>query len=147
MKTSHEDLQALYARMEKLERRDRFQRNALLMGVLILGCVAAMAQTKPARTVEAQKFVLLDAQGRARITIGTPASSGVAVSTALDEPVIWFSDPKGNDRAMITAEGLRLANEHSRPAASLTFTSKEGARLFLYDDQGKVVFQAPEQHP
>jgi myo-inositol-hexaphosphate 3-phosphohydrolase len=147
MENSQDSLQGLYTRMGKLERQNRFQRNALTVGLLISICVTAMGQARPARTVEAERFVLLDGKGRARITIGTPLTSGATVGTSPDEPIIWLSDAKGNDRAMITTEGLRLANEHSRPAASLTFTPNEGAKLFLYDNEGKLLFYAPEQRP
>jgi hypothetical protein len=75
METSRYSLQILYTRMQKLERQNRFQRNAMSVGLLIVVCVTAMAQTKPPRTVEAERFVLRDGNGRARITIGTPGSA------------------------------------------------------------------------
>lgn len=69
------------------------------------------------RTIEVEKIIVFDTHGRARITIGTPAVSGVAIDMKPDEPAIWLTDEKGQDRAILTSDGLRLAKSHGKPAA------------------------------
>jgi hypothetical protein len=143
METSQQILQVLYTRMERLERQNRFLRNTILTGLLIIICVTTMAQAKAARTVEAERFVLRDGNGRARITIGTPESSGASINTPNDEPSIWISDSSGVDRAIVTTEGIRLANVSGKPAATLSFTAKQGGEIRLYDNEGKLLYHAP----
>jgi hypothetical protein len=143
MKATRKDLEVLHRRLERLERKSRVQQRFIAAAILVVGCVIVMAETKSVRTVEAERFVLRDKLGRARITIGTPSSSGLAIDTGMDEPVIWISDERGNDRAMFSEEGLRLSDQRFRAAASLTFTKKDGAEILLYDKEGKLVFHAP----
>lgn len=144
MRTLQMDVRQLCNRLEKVERQNRIHRTVGIFVLLMFACLLTAALSRPSRTIEAERFVLLDSQGRARITIGTPSSSGWAMDTAPEEPVIWFSDVRGNDRAMLTTEGLRLANEHSRPAASFTFTKAEGGQILLYNNDGKILFSAPK---
>jgi hypothetical protein len=112
--------------------------------LLLIGVTVAMGQARPTRTIEAEKFVLLDSKGRARITIGTPQSSGAAIGMPIDEPSIWISDAKGIDRVIVNTEGLRLANDSMQPAASLTFEKDTGGRIRLYSNDGKLLFYAPK---
>jgi myo-inositol-hexaphosphate 3-phosphohydrolase len=134
---------ALAERVRRLEQQNRAIK-WIAAGSLLLVIVAGLkAQQRPARTIEAEKFVLLDSKGRARVTIGTPRSSGVAIDLPADEPSIWISDLNGMDRVIITTDGLRLANESGRPAASLTFTNKKGAEILLYNADGKLLHRAP----
>jgi hypothetical protein len=97
---------------------------------------------KHPRTIEAEKIVLLDRHGHARLTIGTPALAGATVDVEQDDPVIWFTDDSGTDRAMLTTDGLFFANANARPTASLTSDPK-GSRLKFYGNDGKVVWAAP----
>ncbi len=138
------EINVLTERVERLERQNRILKRATVAILLLVVVAALRAQSRPARTIEAEKFVLRDSQGRARITIGTPESSGVAVDTPADEPSIWISDTKGIDRVIVTTEGLRLANDAGRAAASLTFTRKTGGEIRLYTYDGKLLYYAPE---
>jgi hypothetical protein len=135
------EMNALEERVHRLE-----QQNCVIkwmaVAVLLLGLAASLKAEQRMRVIEAEKFVLRDSNGRARITIGTPQSSGVAIDTPMDEPAIWISDAKGNDRVTLTTDGLSLVNVR-RPAASLTFTEKKGAEIFLYSHDGKLLFHAP----
>lgn len=74
-----------------------------------------LAQSRPSRTVETEQLILRDAQGRARLTMGTSRISGVAIDVAPDEPTVWLTDTKGTDRAILTGDGLRFADEKGRP--------------------------------
>jgi hypothetical protein len=68
---------------------------------------------------------------------------GVATDVPMDEPSVWISDAKGIDRVIVSTEGLRLANDSGRPAASVTFTNKKGAEILLHNADGKLLYHAP----
>ena len=137
------EMNALAERVRLLERQNRVIK-WIAAGVLLLLTVTGLTASKrPVHTIEAEKFVLLDSKGRARLMIGTPQSSGVGIDLPMDEPAVWISDANGMDRVIITTDGLRLANESGRPAASLTFINKKGAELLLHGGDGKLLYRAP----
>ena len=85
--------------------------------------VITMGQARQPRTVEAEQFILRDVQGRPRLSLGTPRVSGVAVDVGPDEPAMWITDRNGTDRAILTGEGLRFADEKARPLRSYLASS------------------------
>jgi hypothetical protein len=133
------ELQTLTLRIEKLERQNRGIAVAAL--VLLLAFGLAAARTSKPRTIEAEQFIVRDATGRARITIGSPATSGAAYLLPPDEPAIWLSDANGADRLILTADGLRLADSQDKPAAEVTLGKT--ATIRLYDSANHVVWSAP----
>lgn len=119
-----EDMQTVLERLEKLERQNRRLKQTGVLAILALGALVAMAQAAPkSRIVKAEQFVLQDSQGRARVTIGTPASSGAAVGLSPDEPAIWFTDEEGQDRATLSSDGLRFADEKGKRLATYSATA------------------------
>jgi hypothetical protein len=103
------DLQSLIARIEKLERQNRrFKRGGLAI-LLAAATLIGMGQGRPTRSLEAEQFILKDAQGRPRLVIGTPSISGAAVGLAPDEPAIWLDRDKSH--AVLTSDGLGFSNE------------------------------------
>jgi hypothetical protein len=106
---------ALPKRIDRLEAENRALKRFFMIGLLVAGCVVAMGQVNPKRAVEAERIVVRDSQGRARITLGTPVSSGVAIDMKSDDPAIWISDEHGTDRMILTIEGVRLADANGRP--------------------------------
>ncbi|HLX00273.1 MAG TPA: hypothetical protein VKR82_16655 [Candidatus Acidoferrales bacterium] len=138
------EMEGLAKRVECLERQNRLLKRAVV-AVLSLAVVSGLwAQPRAARTIEAERFILRDSVGRARITIGTPKTSGAAIEMPADEPSIWISDTNGFDRVIVNTEGLRLANDATRPAASLTFEKGMGGRIRLYSNDGRLVYDAPK---
>jgi hypothetical protein len=87
-----------------------------------------LQNSRKARTIEAEQFIVRDSKGRARVTIGTAPVSGSAVSLSPDEPAVWFSDAKGRDRLILTTDGLRLANSKSQPALDVTEVQVRGSK-------------------
>jgi hypothetical protein len=118
MQNSTSDLQSLASRVENLERQNRLMRRAGCGVLLLLAVVVTMGQSRQPRTVEAEQFILRDTQGRARLFIGTPRVSGVAIDLGPDEPAVWITDTKGTDRAILMGDGLRFADEKARPLRS-----------------------------
>ena len=106
--------QSIEERLNRLERQNRKFKAGFAVFALLFGALVLMGQVPKNRTVEANKFVLLDSQGRARVTIGTPSSSGIAVGLRPDEPAIWITDEKGQDRAILNSDGLRFADQRGK---------------------------------
>jgi hypothetical protein len=137
------DLVALTERIETLERQNRRLKLAALGIAVGVAIVVFAGADKTPRTVEAQKIVLLDSNGRSRLTIGTPALAGATIGVNPDDPVMWLTDDKGTDRAMLTTDGLFFANGKGRPTVSLSSDLKGTSRLKSYGSDGKVSWSAP----
>jgi hypothetical protein len=58
-----------------------------------------------------------------------------------EDPVIWLSDDKGTDRAMLTVDGLFFASGKAKP--TLDLTSNPGPALKFHGPDGKVSWSAP----
>jgi hypothetical protein len=136
------EIEALASRVQALEQQNRRVKLSSLCIVLGVAIVAFSGAGKGAGTVEAQKIVLLDSHGRAKLTIGTPALTGATVGVNPDDAVIWLTDDKGADRAMLTPEGLFFANHDTRPTISISSDPK-ASELKLYGTDGKVLWSAP----
>ena len=93
-------------------------------------------------TIEAEKIVILDTHGRARLMIGTPDVAGAAVAMKLDAPAIWLSDENGSDRTILTSDGLYLANGREKPLVNLS-SGPSRPELRFYGPDGKVSWSAP----
>jgi len=138
------EFEPLIMRVAKLESENRLLKGAGLavtLGALVL---ASLSASKAPRTIEAEKFVLLDREGRARVTIGTSRYSGAAVETGPDDPVIWLSDSKGTDRAILSVDALRFSNANGRRAINLE--ANPGARapeMRLYTPDGEIIWSTP----
>jgi hypothetical protein len=109
------EIENVLQRVERLERQNRRLKLVGLGIALCVGILLAMGAAKTPRTIEAEKIVLRDSRGRARVTISTPEFGGATIDVNPEDPVIWLSDDKGADRAMLTANGLFFANGKSKP--------------------------------
>jgi hypothetical protein len=136
------EIEALAKRVQRLERQNRRVKLAALGIALGIMIVALSGAGKTERTVEAQKIVLLDSHGHAKLTIGTPALTGATVGVNPDDAVIWLTDDKGTDRAMLTSDGLFFANRNSRPTISISSGPKTSG-LKLYGMDGRVSWSTP----
>lgn len=137
------ELGALSNRLERLERDNRRLKRLGTAILLLASTLLLMGQGRPNRTVEAERFIVRDRQGRVRVEIGTPRFSGAAVGLNSDDPAIWISDEKGQDRAVLTIDGLWFADVKGRKAANLEVESGKRAGLAFYDKDGKVLWSAP----
>jgi hypothetical protein len=133
----------LVQRVARLERQNR-QLKLVGLGIALgmATCLLAGAAKTP-RIVEAEKIVICDRNGRARITIGTPASAGAAIDANPDDPIIWLTDDKGADRAVLTTDGLFFGNSKARPTVSLSSKPNGMSGLTFYGTNGKVSWSAP----
>jgi hypothetical protein len=97
-----QEFENLAQRVEKLERQNRrFKQTAV--GIALCATVLLLtAANKAPRTIQAERIILLDRHGRAKLTMSTPAFSGATIDVKPDDPVIWMTDDKGADRAMLS---------------------------------------------
>ena len=114
------------------------------IAVLFVGFLSIEASSKP-RTIEAEKTVLLNSQGRARLTIGAPKTAGVAIERGPDDPIISLTDENGTDRAILSSDGLRFGNAKGKPLVAIISDPRPGrSRLSFYGPDGTISWSAPD---
>jgi hypothetical protein len=138
------EVEMLTRRLERVENESRRLKVVVIVIVLIaVVFVSAGAQKEP-RVVEAEKFILRDSHGQARLTIGTPSVAGFAIEMGPDDPAIWLTDQKGTDRAVLTLDGLRFANDHAKPLVEIRSDTRPGrSGLRVYGPDGTISWSAP----
>ncbi|HTT62824.1 MAG TPA: hypothetical protein VMG35_13315 [Bryobacteraceae bacterium] len=135
------EIEALAARIDRLERANRrLKLISAAVGFALAVFLSLGAGGRP-RTVEAEEIIIRDSYGHARLMIGTPEFVGPAIDMDRREPGIWLSDGNGQDRAMLSSDGLYFANEHSKPLLSLE--AGRFPEIRLYGPDGKVSWSAP----
>jgi hypothetical protein len=85
------EIELLTNRVIRLESENRFFKLAAVGVALVAAALVLMGAVKSPRTTEAEKIVLLESNGHARVTIGTPEFVGAAVDMRPDDPAIWIS--------------------------------------------------------
>ena len=127
MSDQPQDVQVILKRIDVLERQNRWLVRAGLVASLLAVAAVTMGQARTSRTVEAEQFILRDAQGRQRLTIGTPRFSGVAIGLEADRPAIWITGSNGVDRAILTSDGIYWADEHGKGTARIEGVGNRGS--------------------
>ena len=101
-----------------------------------------MGQATPApapRVIEAEKFVVRDADGQARVLLTTNAD-GTALVTVMDR--------FGRSRAGIAvnpdhSSAVFLQHRSAKPAVGIAIGSNEIPGALMYDTNGNVIWKAP----
>ena len=110
------DLQALAARLHKLEKRDRIWRLVVVIALLLVILFPAAWFMGEGASLESRSYVLVDSHGKRRAVLGTSEDGS---------PSLVFYDKDGKI--------LVLANTKDDGTSSLA----------LYDKNGTVLFKAP----
>jgi len=130
------------ARLDRLERESRRWRRVALGSWLAIAALLLLGQSppraprpaSPARTVEAERFVLRDARGRAGAMLGWEAD---------DTPRLVLHDPTGQPRTVLAigaggAPGLTLLDADGKTVRAALVVGPDGAPgLALFDPAGK----------
>ena len=127
------DLEFLAARVETLERQNRLLKRAGLAALVTAASLIAMGQARPSRTVEAQHYVLTDANGGKRAELVLDSASPRSSAS----PTLRFFDEKGTETLSLSSTRLELSAQ-SGLGANVLLTDKRGvarADLGLADDQ------------
>ncbi len=93
MKSDFVALQLFEERLRELERQNRRLRKGVIAMLVLLGTLVVMAQAPMRRTIEANEFILRDANGNPRVKLSTEGSTHNAE--------LIFFDEKGTIRAKI----------------------------------------------
>jgi len=151
------DTQAVLERLQKLERQNRRVKRMGLLALTAVGAVLVVGQAAPkTRTIEAEKFVLVDSAGKIRAEL----------SMMLDRPSLVMLDEEGKARADLSVEPdgprLALSNEagklqteltaykglnglltynHAGTASTLLGQGEAGPALEIFDADGKPHFR------
>ena len=148
-------------RVAELEKKQRLMQRAMLAAIVGWGLVVTLGQASPQqhpKSIKAQQFVVVDAQGRTRATLGMSAGGPELVLTnSRGRGLLQLRVPKIPEKAAIymhdpkSQSGLELAMTTNGPV--LHFSDKQGTRLRLatnelnaplaavYDAQGKLLFK------
>jgi hypothetical protein len=145
----------------------------LVVTVAAVAYAAGQAKTATPKVVRAQKFEVVDAQGRVRATLGLLPDGSPSLELTDEQgktraqlslysdgsPYLGLQDAKLKTRAELSLDSggrpsLALSDEQGKTRATMGTTSPEtthtGATeqnaefsLVLFDKQGKVLWQAP----
>lgn len=149
--TGKDGLSTMTSEVDMLAKRvGRLERENRLLKVIGIGCALGLAvlllvgADKTPRTIEAEKIILRDSRGRARVTIATPEFAGVAIDMKASDPAIWLTDEQGEDRAVLTTDGVRFGNGRQKPLVEIISDPRPGrSALRFYSDNGKISWSAP----
>ena len=133
------DLPDLAQRVEKLEKANRRLKLAGVLAMALVGCLLLLGAASPKRTVEAEEFILRDANGEVRALLGMIQEGPMFA--------LYGAEPHRGSRAILrmAAEGpmLTLSDENKQIRVMLGTTSNEPVLAF-FDANGKVIFSAPQ---
>jgi hypothetical protein len=137
---SFEDLQE---RLVKLEKQNRRFKQFGLVGLIGVTLLFTLGQAPSKKTIEANEFVLRDANGsvRARLSMNVPADASAGYPSAAQ---LVFFDEKGKKRASLDGgntygfSGLTLNDQEERVRGYFIEASASGANLALQDERGHL---------
>jgi hypothetical protein len=110
-------MQDVLARLEKLEKQSRRLKRAGALALATVGALVLMGQAPQPRTLEAERFVIRDQQGRVRAELGLYEAPRTPLGRL--SPAVKLFDDRGNSRAVLAAY-------------------PQGPSLDFYDDAGNI---------
>ena len=134
------EIRQLAAKVERLERQNRRLQWLGIAGLAFIGALVLIGganptQAQPGQTgrpgvfADVAAYVLLkDDNAKLRGSLGAGGSGGA----------LRLTDDAGHERALYNQEGIVLRDEKGKVRAVLAIT-KEGAKLELLDENGKVL--------
>jgi len=124
------DLLSITQRLEKLERQNRWLKVAGSIFVLVVASLVFTAQAPSKKRVEANEFILRDAEGRVSAEL---LSTGAGAS-------LGMYDPRGQLRAVLAVgkygPGLVLVDANGKIRATFGLDDEEGPSLLQLDANG-----------
>jgi len=136
-------LDTLTRRLERLERQNRWLRRVsllILLGAVVTPLMGQEPPHRPFRTVEAEEFVLRDARGQVRATLGTTQNPSSAF--------LRLHNDDGKQRARISVSGdgtssLEVMDSSDRVRVLVGVRDHGSPRLWLGNEGGKIIWRAP----
>ena len=143
------ELRGIVSRLERLEKQNRWLKRVCVVSLLLPACIVVMAQANRREAVEAESFVLKDAQGtkRAELAMGRDDASlfffdakGQQTSR-LSDGFLFLVTPEGSSKTQVGYVILSMAN--GEPSVILRDRDGFSATLGVAD---MVVQRIGEQH-
>ena len=141
---------------ERRERRWRLTSVAITIGVTLL---VVSGQAPRARVVEAETFVVRDANGHARAQLGindsepgltlfdTDGRLRAAIAVEPAGPILSFFNGDGNPRAVVGERGdtafVILRDAEGAPRAAMAIQADGSPSLYLLDDKMTPLWKRP----
>jgi hypothetical protein len=136
------------ARLDRLEKQNRWLRRSLVVALTVAGVAWLTGQSPPGqaqprqdRTVEAERFVLLDATGKKRAVLGAEKLPNQEVPGS---PGLYLFDDEGNVRIVLNTTkeggaGIAVCDRtpNLNPQVVLMMSKEGNAGLGLQDGNGK----------
>lgn len=139
------DWTAVVERLEKLERQNRRMKQAGAVALLLATAVLLMGQASPNRTVEANEFVLKDANGRVRgrwsikadtaqfHLVDTNGVDRISLAELGNSTLLSLQDSDGGQRAslQVIRQTSQLLLNHADDRASVHLAAEESGNTTL----------------
>ncbi len=117
----------ILGRLEKVEKENRRLKRIVAVGSLLAAVLLIMGQARPRRTIEAEKFVLKDANGSSRAQLGMDSNGPtLSLQDANGVPLVALS---GGDYSFLT-----LFRTGSKEQVTMS-ANKEFYGMVLYDEK------------
>ena len=129
----------LLSRIERLEKENRRVKRIMATGLVILCCAIFMGQSRPGRTIEAERFIVKDGSGKTRGEFGMdPRDTGGATLTV--GSLVEGRKGTPGEKYLVTLHGgdyawinLRAADSREYINGRLNNEASEGALLSVTD--------------
>jgi hypothetical protein len=131
------DFIRMSARLDCLEKQNRKMKKTLVTGFAFVGCVLLMAQSRPNGTIEAERFVVKDKNGKEKAALGMATSESGGASLTIGSPEFANS----TEKYIVTIHGgdyawLNLRSRDGKETINADINSKDGPELLLSDKEG-----------
>ena len=87
------DLPDLAQRVEKLEKANRRLKLAGVLVLTLVGCWLLLGVASPKRTVQAEEFILRDANGKVQVMLGAGAEGPTLVLFDANGKLVFIAPP------------------------------------------------------
>ena len=150
---------SLVARLNELERKNRHLSRLMIVLFAVGGTVLfAAAQAQQPRTVESQKFVVVDSNGKTKAVLEATDSITALkffdeesrpiaeFSVSKDGPAIGLQSASGESLTLSATKestGLAVVNAKTQIAVALGVAKRAGPDFILRDENGKTLFHKP----
>lgn len=123
--------ETLEARVNRLEKQNRWLRVSCSASFLAFVCVLTMGLARPGSTVEAQRFILKGATGEVRAELTTIDG---------DYPRLTLRSPNGQKEVEVSPLGVSVSDV-GLSSGKLPLAHYGGLGLYLTDAQGRMVLE------
>jgi hypothetical protein len=146
MHTPESSLEALAKRLAKLEAQNRKLKKAVIAVIIVATAVVTIGQAPTKKVIEANEFVLLDANGVVRAKLGmglvSPLKNGPALVLYGDDGVaqrVWVATSEGQAEINLTSSGPLTSFTSSSMWAGVPAKDRTGTAR-LGDGSGVAIF-------